>query len=149
MTVWKNRMFRGYLAGRPYLRDICETQLSPSCSNSSHSNHVQGTCIISRDAYSRATRKNTSVFNTLSLHTLSFSHTQTLTNKSHMKYRVHKIEHNYNQIWHGIKANKTHSCKLQLYKRNSYHEYGDKIDRTKRRHDNKENTVAKRIRTGS
>ena len=23
-----------------------------------------------------------------------------------MKYRVHKIEHNYNQIWHKIKANK-------------------------------------------
>ena len=23
-----------------------------------------------------------------------------------MKYMVHKIEHNYNQIWHGIKANK-------------------------------------------
>ena len=23
-----------------------------------------------------------------------------------MKYRLHKIEHNYNQIWHGIKANK-------------------------------------------
>ena len=23
-----------------------------------------------------------------------------------MKYRVHKIEYNYNQIWHGIKANK-------------------------------------------
>ena len=32
-----------------------------------------------------------------------------------MKYRVQKIEHNYNQIWHGIKANNTHSCKLQLY----------------------------------
>ena len=32
-----------------------------------------------------------------------------------MKYRVQKIEHNYNQIWHGIKANKTHSFKLQLY----------------------------------
>ena len=32
-----------------------------------------------------------------------------------MKYRVHKIEHNYNQIWHGIKAKKKHSCKLQLY----------------------------------
>ena len=41
----------------------------------------------------------------LSLHTLSLSHT-TLTNKTHMKYRVQKIEHNYNQIWHGIKANK-------------------------------------------
>ena len=43
--------------------------------------------------------------NALSLHTLSLSHT-TLTNKTYMKYRVHKIEHNYNQIWHGIKANK-------------------------------------------
>ena len=40
-------------------------------------------------------------------HTLSLSlfHT-TFTNKSHMKYRIHKIEQNYNQIWHGIKANK-------------------------------------------
>ena len=45
----------------------------------------------------------------LSLHTHSLSLT-TLTNKSHMKYRVHSIEHNYNQIWHRIKANKTHSC---------------------------------------
>ena len=32
-----------------------------------------------------------------------------------MKYRVQNIEQNYNQIWHEIKANKTHSCKLQLY----------------------------------
>ena len=36
---------------------------------------------------------------------LSLPHT-TLTNKSHMKYRVYKIEQNYNQIWQGIKANK-------------------------------------------
>ena len=36
---------------------------------------------------------------------LSPSHT-TLTNKSHMKYMVHNIEHNSNQIWHKIKANK-------------------------------------------
>ena len=50
----------------------------------------------------------------LSLHTLSLSHTA-LTNKTHMKYKIQKIEHNYNQIWHGIKANKTHSCKLQFY----------------------------------
>ena len=114
MTFWQNIMFRGCLAGRPYPQDTRENQLSPSYPDSSHSNHVQGTCITSRDAYSWATRENTSVFNALSLHTLSFSHT-TLTNKSHMKYRVQKIEHNYNQIWHGIKANKTHSCKLQLY----------------------------------
>ena len=50
----------------------------------------------------------------LSLHILSLSHT-TLTIKSHNKYKIQKIEHNYNQIWHEIKANKTYSCKLQLY----------------------------------
>ena len=38
-------------------------------------------------------------------HSLFLTHT-TLTNKAHHKYRVRKIEHNYNQIWHGIKANK-------------------------------------------
>ena len=90
-------MFRGCLAGRPYLRDTSENQLSLFCPDSSHSSHVQGICITSRDAYSRATRENTSVFNALSLYTLYlfFSHT-TLTNKSHVKYRVHKIEQNYN-----------------------------------------------------
>ena len=35
----------------------------------------------------------------------SLSHT-TLRKKSHIKYRIHKIEQNYNWIWHGIKANK-------------------------------------------
>ena len=28
---------------------------------------------------------------------------------------VQKIEYNYNEIWHGIKANKIHICKSQLY----------------------------------
>ena len=50
--------------------------------DSSHSSHVQGTCIISRDAQSQATRENSSVFNCLSLHThtlsLSLSFTQLL-----------------------------------------------------------------------
>jgi len=55
MTVWQNRMFRECLAGRPYPRDTCENQLSPSCPDSLHSSHVHGTCITSRDAYSRAT----------------------------------------------------------------------------------------------
>ena len=43
----------------------------------------------------------------LSVHTLSLSlsHT-TLINESHIKYKVHKIEQNYNQIWHEIKVNK-------------------------------------------
>ena len=40
-----------------------------------------------------------------SSHSLSLPHT-TLINKSHNKYRVQKIEYNYTQIWHKIKANK-------------------------------------------
>ena len=43
----------------------------------------------------------------------SLSHT-TLTMKSHIKYKVQKIEHNYNEIWHGIKLTQI-SCKSQLY----------------------------------
>ena len=71
-------MFRGYLARRPYPRDTRETQLSPSCPDSSHSSHVQSTCITLQDAYSRATRKNTSVFNLPWVFTLFLSHTQPL-----------------------------------------------------------------------
>ena len=48
--------------------------------------------------------KTSLVFNLLWVFTLSFTHT-TLTKKSHIKYRVHMIKQNYNQIWHGIKAN--------------------------------------------
>ena len=49
--------------------------------------------------------KTALVFNSLeSSHTFSLSHT-TLTNKSHLKYRVYKIKQNYNKIWHEIKVN--------------------------------------------
>ena len=64
-----------------------------------HTHHF-GRCLLT--SYPR---KHFSLQFALSLHTHSLSHT-TLTNKTHMKYRVHKIEQNYNQIWHGIKANK-------------------------------------------
>ena len=71
--------------------------------------HYFAECLV------EATRENSLVFNLLeSSHSLSLSHT-TLTIRSYNKYRVQKIEHNYNQIWHEIKANKTYSCKLQLY----------------------------------
>ena len=77
MTVQQNRMFREYLAGMPYPRNIRENHLYPSYLNSSHSSHVQGTCFTSREAYLRATRKNCLVFNCLkSSHSLS--HTQPL-----------------------------------------------------------------------
>ena len=116
MIFWKNRMFREYLAGRSYLRDTREIQMSPSYPDSSYSNHARHMHHFARCLLTGYPRKHFSLQFALSLHTLSLSHT-TLTNKSHMKYRVHSIEHNYNQIWHGIKANKTHSCKLQLYKK--------------------------------
>ena len=116
MIFWKNRMFREYLAGRSYLRDTREIQMSPSYPDSSYSNHARHMHHFARCLLTSYPRKHFSLQFALSLHTLSLSHT-TLTNKSHMKYRVHSIEHNYNQIWHGIKANKTHSCKLQLYKK--------------------------------
>ena len=48
--------------------------------------------------------KTSLVFNSfLSLHTPSFTYNP--YKKSHIKYRVQKIKQNYNQIWHGIKAN--------------------------------------------
>ena len=71
-------MFHGYLVRRLYLWDTRKNQMSPSCPDSSHSSHVHGTCITLRDAYSWATRENTSIFNALSLHTHSLSHIQPL-----------------------------------------------------------------------
>ena len=71
-------MFRRYLAGKPYPWDTREIQLSLSCPDSSHSSHVQGICITLRDAYLRATRKNTSVFNLFWVFTHSLSLTQPL-----------------------------------------------------------------------
>ena len=58
MTIQQNRMFRKYLAGKPYPRDTHENQLFPSCPNSSHSSHVQSTCCTSREAYSWDTYEN-------------------------------------------------------------------------------------------
>ena len=43
MTKQQNKMFHGYLTGKPYPRDTHENQLSPSCHDSSHSSHVQYT----------------------------------------------------------------------------------------------------------
>ena len=75
------------------------------CHDSSHSSHVLSTCFTSREGFSRATCEIFFALHfALSLHTLSLTH-KTLTNKSHIKYRVHKIEYNYNQICFGIKAN--------------------------------------------
>ena len=71
----KEDRYKNGLTGMPYPRATREIQLSPSCPDSSHSSHVQGICIISQDAQSRATCENSSVFNLLeSSHSLSLSH---------------------------------------------------------------------------
>ena len=102
------------LVGRSYPRDTHETQLFPFVLTL----HIPVMCrahaLLCGMLSHEIPAKTSSVFNSLSLHTLSLYHT-TLTIKSHNKYRVQKIEYNYNQIWHGIKANKQHLCKSQLY----------------------------------
>ena len=72
--------------------------------------HVQGTWYTSRDAKSWDTRETFFSLQMLKSSHHSLFHT-TLIMKSHSKYRVQQIEYNYNQIWYGIKANKTNSCK--------------------------------------
>ena len=84
------------------------------CPDSLHSSHVLSTCFTLQEGYSQATCENSLNFNLPWVFTLSLHTTHTM--KFHIKYRVQKIEQNYNQIWHEIKANKTHNCKLQLYR---------------------------------
>ena len=72
--------------------------------DSSHSSHVLSTWLHFAGSLSRATRKNSFNLQWCLEFSHSLSHT-THTMKSHIKYRVHKIEQNYTQIWHGIKAN--------------------------------------------
>ena len=106
MIVWQNRMFRRCLAGRPYPRATRETQLSPFVLTL----RIPVMCRVYASLRGMLTRELPmktlqSSMPWVFTHSLSLSHT-TLTNKSHMKYRVQKIEQNYNQIWQGIKANK-------------------------------------------
>ena len=58
----------------------------------------------SREVFSRATRENSFDLQYCLEYSHSLSHT-TYIMKSHMKYKVHKIEQNCNKILHGIKAN--------------------------------------------
>ena len=107
-------MSRGCLPGRLYPRDTRETQLSPSVLTLRIPVMCRAHALLRGMLSREIPVKTSSVFNSLSLHTHSLYHT-TLTIKSHNKYRVQKIEYNYNQIWHGIKANKQHFCISQLY----------------------------------
>ena len=107
-------MSRGCLARRPYPRDTSKTQLSPSILTLRIPVMCRAHASFHRILSCELATKTLQSSICLSLHTLSLSHT-TLTITSHNKYRVQKIEYNYNQIWHGIKANKIQICKSQLY----------------------------------
>ena len=106
-------MFREYLTARPYSRDTCENQLSPSCPESSHSSHVLGTCFTSREGFSQATCENFFALHfALRLHTLS--HTQPLQWNPTWNTRYTRL--NINTIKFGTKLKPTqNSCKSQLY----------------------------------
>ena len=97
-------MFCGCLARRPYPRNTHENQLSPSCPDSSHYSHVESTCFTSWETYSRVTRENSFSLQLPWVFIHSLSHIQPL--QINPTWNVHKIKHNYNQIWHRIKANK-------------------------------------------
>ena len=61
------------------------------CLDSLHSSHVHGTCIILQDAQSRATHKNSSIFNCLSLHTHSLSLSQPLQLNPTINIRYNRL----------------------------------------------------------
>ena len=75
-----------------------------NCHNSLHFSHVLYKWLTSQDSFSRIFSQNPlgPQGDLESSHSLSHI---TLTIKSHIKYKVNMIEHNYNQIWHGIKTN--------------------------------------------
>ena len=76
-----------------------ETFAKTSCLHPVLSLRILVMCKVHASLHGKLTHeipaKTALVFKYLSLQTLSLSHT-TLTNKSHNKYKVHKIEHNYN-----------------------------------------------------
>ena len=101
----------------------CETLVKISCLHPVLTLRIPVMCRAHASLCGKFTRKlpvkTVLVFNWPWVFTLSFSHTHPLQIKTHKKYRVHKIEHNYNQIWYEIKANKIYNCKLQLYRDNA------------------------------
>ena len=99
----KKKMFRGYLVGRPYPRDTHKNQLLPFVMTL----HISVMCRAHASLRRKASRElpaKTSCSSLCLESSHSLSHT-TLTKKSHIKYKVHRIEQNYNQIWLGIKTN--------------------------------------------
>ena len=96
MTNWQNRMLCGYLMGRPYPRDTRENQLSPSIMTLRIPIMCRTHASLRRKA-SREIPVKTSCSSLCLESSHSLTHT-TLTKKSHIEYRVHKIEYNYNQI---------------------------------------------------
>ena len=85
-----------------------ETLAKTSCHQPILTLHIPIMCWAYASLRGKASRElpmKTSCFSLCLESSHSLSHTHNPYKKSHIKYRVHKIEHNYNQIWHRIKAN--------------------------------------------
>ena len=106
-----SRVSRGKALPASYSQNIAVS----ICPDFLHSNHVQGTCIISRDSQLRATCKNFSVFNCLSLHTLSLSITQPLQLDPTINIGYKRLSIITIKFGTKLKPTKTYNCKLQIY----------------------------------
>ena len=139
-TVWQNRIFRGYLAGRPYPQYTRKTQLShlhwllafQSCA--SHMLPFRG--MLSRKIPAKNVLDWPLAFQSCARHMFLFvgclvarylrkpfwlqmlesSHSLSLSHNPYNKFpqQIQGIQDwiNYNQIWHEIKANTINICKL-------------------------------------
>ena len=109
-------MFRKCLAGRPYTQVTCATQLSLSvltlripvmCRA-----HASFRGILNRELPVKTLLSSIAWVFT---HTLSLSITQPLQLNPTINTGYKRLNKITIKFWHGI-ANKTHSCKLQLYR---------------------------------
>ena len=88
--VLREGLTRKLLAKHSYLHHVLTLHIPIMCRA-----HASFRGMLSRELPAKTLQSSIC----LSLHLLSLSYT-TLTIKSHIKYRVQNIEHNYNQIWH-------------------------------------------------
>ena len=115
MIVWQNKMFRGCLARRPYPRDTRKTQLSPSVLTL----YIPVICRAHASFHGMLSRElpaKTLLSSIACVFTYSLSITQPLQLNPTINTGYKRLNKIIIKFWHRIKANKIHSCKLQLYK---------------------------------
>ena len=115
MTVWQNRMFCGCLVGRPYPLATRKTQLSPSVLTL----RIPVMCRAHASFHGMLSHE-LPVKTLMSSIAWVFTHSLSITQPLQLNPIINKGYKRLNKITikfgvELIKANKTHSCKLQLY----------------------------------